>query len=660
MSSPARTDHLSAAKVHRILLVLLLIAAPHFAHIPLWATVLVVAVGIWRTLAASRTWAMPRPLLRQLATATAAIAVYMQYQTLNGHHAGVALLMVMLGMKLTEMTTRRDYLLVIYLSYFLLITHFLFNQDLGMIVLLLAGALAITTVLVDVNHPQGVLPWKEALRLGGVLMLQAVPLMVIFFVLFPRIPGPLWGLPSNSGTALSGLSDSMSPGAISNLSMSDAVAFRARFYDQVPPRNKLYWRGPVFEYYNGSSWLEGPWQDVPRPVSAELISPAIDYEIQLEPHGKKWLLALDVPVKPWPADAKVNSNLLMLSKYDVIDKKLLKLSSVLDYRVDRDLSKYQQQRRLSLPPNINPKARELARQWADNAATQQDIIDQALRFFRQELFVYTLQPPIMAGQHSIDEFLFGERRGFCEHYAGAFTFLMRAAGIPARIVTGYQGAEANADYYIIRQSDAHAWSEVWLEGQGWVRVDPTAAVSPERIELGLGGALGAGEPIPGLARLNRNLFLKMQLQWDQVNALWDRWILAYGPELQQSFLAALGLPGLRAILIALTLLTVGVLVLVNLLTHRAHRLSAEVDPVLQAWARFLRKLERSGIHIDPAQGPEDLFLQLEERQPTWLAEAKQIQQLYIHLRYASQNPDPLMLSRFKLRVRRFSANRRRA
>ena len=655
MSQGQRTDHLPPAQVQHILLVLGLIMAPHLVRLPLWASLLVVLIGLWRMLAAQRTWPMPPTLLR-LGLAVAAFAgIYAQFGTLNGHHAGVSLLVVMLAMKLMEMTQRRDYLFVIFLSYFLLITHFLFSQEMVMMLVLFPGALLITAVLIDVNHARAPLPLTRTLRISGTLLLQAVPLMLLFFLLFPRIPGPLWGIPSDAGAGLTGLSESMEPGMISNLSQSDAVAFRVRFRDQVPARNQLYWRGPVFEFFNGRAWLPGIASSTMRPVDLNFQGPRIEYEMQLEPHGREWMLALDLPSR-LPENTTLGPDLVLRHRRKLVDKQLVEVESGLNYTVETALNPRIARINLSLPAQSNPRARALAQSWRETYGDDdQAIVDAALRLFRFEDFVYTLQPPRMLDTHSIDQFLFDARRGFCEHYAGAFTFLMRAAGIPARIVTGYQGAEANADYYIVRQSDAHAWSEVWMESRGWVRVDPTGAVAPDRIELGLGGSLPDGEPVPGLARarINPNLLLNLQLRWDQANALWNRWVLAYGPELQQSLMGALGLPGVRELILALTALSVGVLIAVSLLLARRHRPRQSLDPILRLWRHYLRKLRKAGMSISEQEGPQDLLARLKLEKPAFSEPAEIITRLYVRLRYASHQPDPVLLKALKQRIRRF-------
>lgn len=655
MSQASNADHLPTRSILRILLMLLILLGPHLPRLPLWLSGLILGLGVWRAMAAVRTWTMPRAWLRNGLALLTFTAVYVQFGTINGHYAGVALLCAMLALKLTEMNQRRDYLLVVYLSYFLLITHFLFSQDMHMLVLLLIGTIAITMVLIEINHPHQPLPIKTSVNLATRLAVQGLPLMLIFFVLFPRIPGPLWGLPSDAGAGMTGLSDSMEPGMISNLSQSDEVAFRVRFDATAPPRQQLYWRGPVFEYFNGRAWLPGAANEYSRDIEARFDSAPIDYEIQLEPHGQKWLLALDMPVQPWPSDASLGPDLVLRSRHTIADKKLFRLRAVVDYAVDLNLPNFVRRNNLALPGNSNPQSVALARELREAHGDDQALIRALLRRFNRESFSYTLRPPLLRGQHSIDQFMFDTRRGFCEHYASAFTFIARAAGIPARIVTGYQGAEANGDYMIVRQSDAHAWSEVWLAERGWVRIDPTAAVAPERVELGLDAALPAGEPVPGLARMNPDVLIRLRLQWDKVNALWNRWILAYGPELQQQLMSRLGLPGMRALLIALTAGTMLVLIAVGLIISRQHLRRQNQDPVYVLWSRYRRKLRASGLESAAHEGPQDLLQRIAEEKPQWYPAAEPITRLYIRLRYATARPerDPELLKRLKLRIRRF-------
>jgi protein-glutamine gamma-glutamyltransferase len=326
----------------------------------------------------------------------------------------------------------------------------------------------------------------------------AAPVALVMFLLFPRVPGPFWALPSRSAAGLTGLSDEMSPGMISQLIQSDEIAFRVSFEGPEPPQSALYWRGPVLERFDGSTWrdLERLPQLSPR---MQLRGPSFRYRITLEPHGRAWLLALDFPARWSDRDAMLTNEFQLVSRRPIDSAHALEIESWPEASPEPELSPLLRMRNLQQPEGRNPRSTELAIALRAAAGSDAAFVDAVLRHFREQPFVYTLQPPLLGSVHPVDEFMFRTRRGFCEHYASAFTLMARAAGVPARVVTGYQGGEVNpiSNRLVVRQSDAHAWSEVWLEGRGWTRVDPTGAVAPNRIELSLGDALPAGERVPG-------------------------------------------------------------------------------------------------------------------------------------------------------------------
>jgi protein-glutamine gamma-glutamyltransferase len=289
-------DYLPHRSLLRLLAVLALVVAPHLWRLPWWETTAVVALLVWRAIASARQWSLPPQALKLALALTAATAVYLTFGRVTGQNAGIALLVLMLALKLTEMRSRRDVMVVVFLMYFLLVTHFLFSQEIWTIGYLFLSAIAITAVLIDVHHPGEPLPLKVSVRMGARMILQALPVMLLFFVLFPRIPGPLWGLPSDAGPSRSGLSDSMSPGDISSLILSEEVAFRVRFEVAPPSNDQLYWRGPVFRNFNGRSWTQAAEDLVDRsPPALELQGPRTRYELTLEPMRNRWLFALDMP-----------------------------------------------------------------------------------------------------------------------------------------------------------------------------------------------------------------------------------------------------------------------------------------------------------------------------------------------------------------------------
>ena len=635
----------------RLLVVLAIVLGPHVFNIPIWASALVVAVGLWRAGAAARGWPLPGVMVRAGLAVMATAGVYMSFGTLNGQTPGVTLLALMGALKLTEMRGHRDHMVMVNLAYFLLVTHFLFNQDVPMIGFLLLCAVLITAMLMEINHPRGALPARVALRSASVMVAQAIPIMVVLFILFPRIPGPLWGLPTDSGAnAITGLSDSMSPGDITNLSQSDAVAFRARFDGPVPPPSQRYWRGPVLWNFDGRTWEQGEVAAyLPRPRLQDLGNP-IDYEVILEVSRQPWLLALDVPTQA-PAGGIITAGLSARTKRAIYDRKLYRSTAYTQYTLDAELAEFTRRVALNLPNNRNPDSIALARQWREEAGSDAALIDRVLSHFRNQPFVYTLQPPPL-GLHTVDDFLFNTRRGFCGHYSSAFVTLMRAAGIPARVVTGYQGGESNGDYFIVRQSDAHAWAEVWLAGRGWVRVDPTAAVAPERVELGLGAALPAGEPVPALARRSGDMLHSLQLRWDAINASWNRWVLAYGPELQRDFLSRFGLGDWQRMIFALVAAITLLLSLVGLWALWQAQPVRDSDKARQLWAQVSKQLAKQGLGRDPAEGPLDYAARVAKARPDLAAAVNSCAREYVRVRYdgATDNLDLLRAAAAKLRA----------
>lgn len=622
-------------KLAWLLLSLALAVAPHLLHMPLWVGPLCLLLGAWRFSIERRRARLPNKWLLLLLAAVAVAGIFSHYLTLFGRDAGVTLLVVMIAFKLMEMKSLRDAMVAIFLGYFLVITGFLYSQSIPTAFYLLLVVLVTTATMIaysDVNNGLGVRP---RLRLAGVLLAQAVPLMLVLFVLFPRV-GPLWGLPKDAHTGITGLSDSMSPGAISQLIDSEAVAFRVDFAGPPPPRNLRYWRGPVLWDYDGHTWSTRVPIDA-SPMQFVPLGEALSYTVTLEAHDQRWLFALELPTT-LPPGSRVSADLQLLAQAPVQQRLRYSLDSHTQYRFGLELGERERQRALHLPTGANPRTRELARQWRDTLETPHAIVNQALGMFRTQAFFYTLNPPLL-GRQAMDDFLFNTKRGFCEHYASAFVFLMRASGIPARVVTGYQGGEINplGNYLIVRQSDAHAWAEVWLEQQGWVRVDPTAAVSPDRIESGIAASLPRTELPFALAQLDTSWFKRARLSWDLLNNNWNQWVLGYGQERQSRFLSRFhamlaSWQGMAVVMMtAIALLLLGIALW--MLWHAPRR---GTDPVQVAYGKFCARLARSGIVRSPHEGPADFARRAMRLRPDLAAQIEGITQRYIELRYGRQ------------------------
>ncbi|MGH8370184.1 MAG: transglutaminase TgpA family protein, partial [Gammaproteobacteria bacterium] len=490
------------------------------------------------------------------------------------------------------------------------------------------------TALLNIVHPDIERRLRGGARTAALLLLPALPIAVVLFLLFPRVPGPLWGigLPQQSG--VTGLSTSMSPDSLSQLAQSDAVAFRVQFNGPPPPPAKLYWRALVLHDYDGTTWHLGgsPW--VLR-QQLETRGTPITYDITLEPNNLHTLYALDLPVRI-PDDAFLTSDFELATRVPVTERKRYQITSYTDYSYGVGLPDWRRYRDLKLPSHIDPRARALADQWKSSATDAAQIVNDALAMFHDQPFHYTLQPGALTGTDRIDQFLFDTRRGFCEHYAGAFVFLMRAAGIPAHVVVGYQGGTRNPldGYYVIRQEDAHAWAEVWLPQRGWVRVDPTAAVDPARVDQGVSAALPASE-LPGYLFERHPWLSDVRNTWDAVNNGWNQWVLAYGPEMQERFFNRIGLRyGDWGELALVLLLVIGTLLAaISLVLWWRHR-PAPGPLVVRAYARFCRKLAQHGLPRAPHEGPLDYARRISRLRPDLAVEIDTITSLYIDLRYA--------------------------
>ena len=614
---------------------ILLVSAPHAAHLPLWVSAECGALLLWRGYLTYRAAPLPPRWLLLGITLVSVAAIALTFHSLFGREVGVTLLILLSTAKLLELRAARDATVLIYLSCFIIITNFFYSQSIPTALFMLFTLLVIMATWVHLHT--GDLKLKPRLRIAGVLLLQAIPLSLILFVLFPRVQGPLWGLPQDA-YASSGLSDTMSPGSLSKLSLNDAVAFRVTFDGTVPPREQMYWRGPVLWDFDGSTWTRGHNATLLPPKLDDAGSP-VNYTVTLEPHNKRWLFALDLPGKLSIA-ADLAPDFQLLSRNPVNARIRYQASSFLSYRANLEEPPQQMRRALALPRGFNPQARKLAAAWRaqypdDDAA----IVRAVLGYFNQGGFVYTLEPPLL-GANGIDEFLFSTKQGFCEHYAGSFVFLLRAAGVPARVVTGYQGSEYNAlgHYYIVRQSDAHAWAEAWLPERGWVRYDPTAAIAPARIQSGLSAAVSNTAVLPFMARNPPQWLRELRFNWDALANQWNQWVLGYNPETQFAFLTRLGMEDITWQKMALNMLA-GIFILVGLFTLILLRrlVVRSRDPVQAAWLKLCRKLGKAGLPRMPHEGPLDYADRVAAARPEIADNIHDLAARYIGLRYEPRN-----------------------
>jgi len=614
-----------------------LVAIPYYPRLPVPVLLLVLLLTLWSISMVSGRTRTPGALVRFGMLGLVLATLILSFGTILGRNPGTALLILLSFMKLFEIKDKRDLFIVIYIGFFLIASNFFFTQDPWIAAYVIVAVIYLAMLMMSFSDRLASTNIRQRIRLAGRMIIQATPLMLILFVLFPRIPGPLWGLPKDATTAVTGLSNDMSPGSLSNLIQSNEVAFRVRFEGEIPRHQDLYWRGPVFSRYDGQTWTASPASvnAVPNMQYSDDTANRTEYVVTLEPHQRQWLFALEHPIKSADATYRMSRELQLYN-----DKKI---TTVTQYSMTSDsrarnlgLFPEERQKNLQLPDQLNEQTRELAQRWkASSGGDPEAIIRTALRYFNEQPFVYTLRPALL-GNDAMDDFLFETRRGFCEHYSSAFVYIMRAAGIPARVVTGYQGGDVNPvdDYLIVRQSNAHAWAEVWLEDRGWVRHDPTAAVSPTRIEQGIQDAIPERDQLPSILITNNALLLKMRYQWDSFNHKWTEWVIGFNQKKQIQLFNRLGFKKTdwqdMVIWMVVAMIVAGGAV--SWWVYRQGGIR-NTDPIRNAYDIFCRKVARAGITRKSSEGPGEFLQRIKKTRPSKAAAAGRVIRKYMAIRY---------------------------
>lgn len=654
-----------------IIISLFTLVAPHLGRIPGWVLAVYVFAATWRIMVYQGRWSFPGRWVKAGLIISSFAGIYVSFGSILGLEPTIALLLTAFALKLIELAERKDGYVLLFLGYFICLTEFLFSQDLPMVLYSLLNVTLVTTALVAMHRPGEHQFNRKTIRLAAAMLLQALPLMVVLFFLFPRI-GPLWSVPIKSHTAKTGVSDFMKPGDISRLGRSGEVAFRAQFEGDIPPVADLYWRGLVFSRLEEGTWSSLRYFDIPpaerRPGPVETTGEPLLYRVIMAPTQQNWLYSLRY-ASPASGGVMTSSDYVLFSPTELEDERLYSVKTWPDAVLEPSLSDWRREIELRLPPQDNPATLALARQMREQAASDAAFVDAVLARFRNEPFVYTLDPPLLPGVDPTDAFLFQTRAGFCEHYAAAFVVMMRAAGVPARVVAGYQGGELNPlnRTVIVHQFDAHAWAEVWLGERGWVRVDPTAAVSPDRIEWGLERALtGQGSfladtPLAlvryrGVAWLNT-----LRLRYDALTYRWQSWVTGFNRDQQFQLLNDL-FGGISVQKFALVLLATWVLVLAPiafslLRKRRGHRVS-ELE---RHYLLFCARLQRVGVVRAAGETADEFGTRAARALRREVDEIERISALYNELAYGSAahgaaGPDT-RVAEFRRLVRRFRPGR---
>lgn len=670
----------------------------HAVQVPAWITLVSLALVGWRLAGLLGAVRLPGGVVRVALGLALVTGVLAQFHTLNGLAPGTAMLMLMVAIKLLETRGRRDQYVVIGGALFLLLAACLDRQNLAWVPLYAAEALLCCSALAIVAHapaanekalpaptgllstptspltalagpltvpaglstPSSGLRTRDAIALAGRTLLYSVPLAVLLFLFFPRLPGHFWALPTG-GDAATGLGDTLTPGGITRLTTSYAVAFRARFAGSAPPPDERYWRGPVMHAFDGATWKAGHYVRAAQPL--ECLSRPYRYRIDLEPTFRRWWLSLDTVMGSPSPDVRYTDDYQLIGSQPVSDPLSYTATSCAHARSLAPLSAADRLDDTQLPRGRNPRTLAFALQLRRRAVSDGAFVQAVLAFLRTGGFSYSLTPPPL-GPDPIDGFLFHTRTGFCGHYASAFVDMMRAGGIPARVVTGYLGGQWNPydGMLVVRQSDAHAWAEVWLSGRGWTRVDPTAVVAPERLSRGILDLLPDALSTPERL-VHAWPWLNTALQrWDALNGWWNERVVGFDSRSQLDLLAALGFrsPELRDAGWAFAVTLLLWLAWISWQLGKSRGRASPPDRLGRAYSRLCRKLARTGLPRASHQGPLAYAQAVVRFRPDLAASVRPLLEQYAGLRFGPSGSEyDQALRTFEHTVSRLSVRRPR-
>lgn len=629
---------------------------PHLLVLPGWLagfTVMVLGLGWGRSLAG-----FPKPprSLKYLLFGVALLGFFVTFGFPAGRSSGSALLVLMAALKPLEIEYRKQARHLLLLLYFLIAAYFFSHQEIVAALWMFFAVFLITSAFTALAEEGEPFFSQRTITPALTLLSVSLPLALVLFLLFPRLPGPLWSFPEERRVAVTGLPEELEMGSISRLVRSSKVALRAEFEGSLPAPEKRYWRGPVFSLFDGRTWRRA--KDTSSVVNLKVtpLAPLQSYTVTLQAHHQPWLLALDPPFS-LPPDAYFSGAREVLLKSPLHQVYRYRIATTASFHWSKTGLSENQSDVLSQTAILrNPRSFELARSWTASGLVGEALVERLLDLFRQAPFRYTLEPPVAGGGGPVDEFIFVTRAGFCEHYAGAAAFLLRAAGLPTRVVAGYLGGEVHPQggYLVVRQYSAHAWIEVFLQDKGWLRVDPTAAVAPERVESGIAAAFPESDNFFSFREGGGvNWLRKLGQYWDLTEFYWNYWVLGYGPKLQSLLLGRFGLLKLNrwiATLIGLPILAlilgVAILKLVSL---------EKTAPEVRSYRRYCQRWARRGFSRRLAETPTAFAQRLALAFPAESQRAGEIAALYLRLRYGKKRGSAAEINFFQSLCRMFNA-----
>ncbi len=654
----SNTNHHDEKNLERILRPLLIAVAfivlPHAWNLPPAIFAFFSMLLIWRFIAIRKKQWLPNKILIFLLSISGIAILFAQHHTVFGRDAGTSLFITALGLKLMEMRKAKDIILITYLAFIVAASLLLYEQNIFMAAYIFIVCILLFSILVLTNNPQQHL--LPTLKQSSNILLQAFPFMIVMFIFFPRLEAPRWMFLNDSHAARIGLGNTLEPGSISRLGQSDELVFRVRFSGAIPPPDQRYWRGPVFSHTDGKRWTQIKAAKNQPTTKPKFSGTPFVYTLLQEPQKQNWVFALDLPVK-YPAETVRKANYQLLVSKNPQNRAEYQITSYTTYNTG-PINQKQMTDNLQLPEQPSKRVTDLVFKLQGSSKDPKQLIKNILDYFSNADFYYTLRPPLMP-EKPIEAFLFEHRRGFCSHYATAFVYLMRIAKIPARVVTGYQGGKFNelGNFLEIRQANAHAWAEVWLDQEGWTRIDPTAAVAPERIEqdVNIDLQIAYGE-VNFLHNQNENILGKWLkhagLMWDSVDYHWQRWIINYTASNQKNLLQLLGIQRLEMLgYLLIGIFSVLTSILIYIMFYKNHRSD---DMILSIYRRFCSKIATKGLIQTTGEGAKDFADRCRQKLPHLANQIDAITSLYLQIRYGKSN-SPDKVAKLKSLVASFKA-----
>jgi transglutaminase-like putative cysteine protease len=629
-----------------------------------WLFLLALAMKFWME---PKGYRLRSIVLKLILAAVTVGAIFLSYGTLQGVEPAVSLLAVLVSLKILEAHTAREFQVMVMMAWVLCLCGFLLSQDLAIAFCLFVAFALLIGALVQFHRGSSPGPFWVPLATTFKLLAQAAPVVVLLFLLFPRINAGFQLRIGDLHQAMTGFSDRLAPGGIAALGTSTDTAFRAEFPDRRSgPTGPMYWRGLVMWHCEGMEW-RAPYEPTPISDSSHgypVSDKTVRQRITIAPHGARWMFALDRPFGI-PSGTKLARGNYLYSRQPIRKARRYEVVSSTE-PIGMKLNAYERREALQLPASISPAVRELAASFAARNSQPRAIVNTVLQFFRTQGFRYSLSPGEY-NKNDLEEFLFHRRTGFCEHYAASFATLMRLAGIPARIVLGYLGGEYNdlGGFFLVRQADTHAWCEVWIPENGWTRIDPTSVVAPGRASEDLGSFL-AGRVVSGEMATGRSAFVRqlarlvlvkqIRSMWEALNYQWDTRVLGFDADVQDVLLTSLGLNNRGPLPLIMQVLIVIAAMLITYAGWMHLQTRPRADRIQALYERFCQKLARIGVQRDPWEGPSDFATRAAQSLPNESERVRQITRAYIALRYAP-GPAATSIHEFAHEVNAFNAYR---